>query len=116
MATQVSLPPLSRPFSPVSSPRSPVSANGEPANFIVFKQEVSEAAFVQYTQARSDDLVFPDLRCIRYDTEKRAIGVVEMAHPAHEAAYMNVVEQITLQQDKMHPQARIVPYGSPSTY
>lgn len=94
----------------------PLGAGGEvPAHFIAYKQDINAENFVAYTQARSEDLVFPDLRLIRYDPQQKVIGVVEMGHPAHEAAHMSVVEQITLQSSPMPAHARLVPLGSPST-
>lgn len=84
-------------------------------SFIPVKWDVSPEEAVAYTQGRSDDPTFPDLRTVRYDPVTRIIGSVESGHPAHEAVHMSIVEQITLQMAGVPANARLVPLGSPST-
>lgn len=89
--------------------------NNTEAAFVAFKENVSPEAFAAYTQGRSEDINFPDLRLIRYDPQVKVIGVVESGHPAHEAVGLCIAEQITLQMAPVPPAARLVPLGSPST-
>jgi hypothetical protein len=90
-------------------------AGEEDVNFRGYKADVSPADFAAYTQGRSEDLTFPDLRLVRYDPATKIIGVVESGHPAHEAVHQSITEQITLQMTEVPAMARLVPLGSPST-
>ena len=98
-----------------SNQQVPGAGGDDNANFIAYKGDVTQEAWVAYTQGRSDDLVFPDLRLVRYDPAAKVIGVVESGHPAHEAVQMSICEQITLQNGNMPSSSRLVPLGSPST-
>jgi hypothetical protein len=95
-------------------PLPPGAGGDEPVNFVAYKSEVTPEAWVAYTQGRSDDLIFPDLRLVRYDPAAKVIGVVESGHPAHEAVHMSITEQITLQMTNVPPSSRLVPLGSPT--
>ena len=93
----------------------PHGAGGdEQAALTAYKTDVTPEAWIAYTQGRSDEPVFPDLRLVRYDPSMKVIGVVESGHPAHEAVHMSITEQITLQMANVPAACRLVPMGSPS--
>lgn len=101
--------------SPTNSTHIPRGAGGdEQPALTAYKTDVTPQAWVAYTQGRSDEPVFPDLRLVRYDPSMKVIGVVESGHPAHEAVHMSITEQITLQMVNVPAASRLVPMGSPS--
>lgn len=86
---------------------------GETGSFVALKREVTPENFSLLSQGRSDDVMSPDLRSVRYDEILKIVGAVESGHPAHEAVHMSMVEQITLQMVDVPPASRLVPLGSP---